>query len=277
MSIWEEQRKLEQKIRRFGLTRRLFVGAIFVLGIALLSFGVWAVAYFPQAMRSALEANEDTNIIATVSPPLSTDYQAGMSPIAHSAFSGANSGSPEFAPNATAPWGMTTVSYPTDNYRATFRPSQRRLPVTHRPLAVKFRGQEHSLVVAAQIASTHDGVATEWSVQPWWRVGWIPTSTDCGVEGTVSMAGHVSWYNRLGPMAELGDMAVGEVIECQSSKGVWHTYQVVDVYQVPYGDVAHYQLSRPGENALVLFSCSPELTGIIIVRAQEQKEIADNG
>lgn len=129
---------------------------------------------------------------------------------------------------------------------------------------------DHNLGKATFADTEIVGAAGEWQVRPWWKPAWVPQSVDCGEEGTVAIGGHVSWASRPGPFHDLGAMTAGDRIRCQSVTGEWHTYEVSEVVQVGYNDTEYYWSTRSNLNdhQLTLFSCKPEITGIIVVRAQ---------
>ena len=129
---------------------------------------------------------------------------------------------------------------------------------------------DHSLGKATFADTEIVGAAGEWQVRPWWQPAWVPQSVDCGEKGTVAIGGHVSWASRPGPFHDLGAMTAGDRIRCQSITGEWHTYEVSEVVQVGYNDTDYYWSTRSNLNdhQLTLFSCKPEITGIIVVRAQ---------
>ncbi|MEM8856990.1 MAG: class F sortase [Chloroflexota bacterium] len=129
---------------------------------------------------------------------------------------------------------------------------------------------DHSLGEASIIKTDTVGAAGEWQVRPWWRPAWVPQTVDCGEEGTVAIGGHVSWARRPGPFHDLGAMTSGDRIRCQSQDGDWFTYEVSEVVQVGYNDTDYYWSTRSNLNSkqLTLFTCKPEITGIIVVRAQ---------
>ena len=129
---------------------------------------------------------------------------------------------------------------------------------------------DHSLGEATIIKTDTVGAAGEWQVRPWWRPAWVPQTVDCGEEGTVAIGGHVSWARRPGPFHDLGAMSAGDRVRCQSQDGDWFTYEVSEVVQVGYNDTEYYWSTRSNLNSkqLTLFTCKPEITGIIVVRAQ---------
>ncbi|MEM9774265.1 MAG: class F sortase [Chloroflexota bacterium] len=129
---------------------------------------------------------------------------------------------------------------------------------------------DHSLGDATLAQTDQVGAAGEWNVRPWWRPAWIPQTVDCGEDGTVAIGGHVSWARRPGPFHDLGAMSAGDRIRCQSQDGDWFTYEVSEVVQVGYNDTEYYWSTRSNLNSkqLTLFTCKPEITGIIVVRAQ---------
>lgn len=117
------------------------------------------------------------------------------------------------------------------------------------------------------------GAAGEWQVRPWWNPGWLPATVDCGEIGTAAIAGHVSWAGRPGPFHRLGTLTAGDQIRCQASSGLWFTYEVTEVVRIDYTETDYYW--RPLEEntaELTLFSCTPEISGIVVARARLTRE-----
>lgn len=131
-------------------------------------------------------------------------------------------------------------------------------------------GQAHAFTPGQATFGDTDivGAAGEWVVRPWWKPGWVPNSADCGEVGAAAIAGHVSWAGRPGPFHDLGAMTAGDEIKCQASSGRWYTYTVTEVVRIDYSNTDYYQqpLSATGRE-LTLFSCTPEISGIVVVRA----------
>ena len=129
---------------------------------------------------------------------------------------------------------------------------------------------DHNLGTASFAETEIVGAAGEWQVRPWWQPGWIPQTVDCGEQGTVAIGGHVSWQSRPGPFHDLGAMTAGDRIRCQSFTGEWFTYEVSEVVQIGYNNTDYYweTISNLNDHQLTLFTCKPEITGIIVVRAQ---------
>lgn len=137
------------------------------------------------------------------------------------------------------------------------------------PMQIRYGDREHTVGVATITKPSLRGAAGEWVARVWFRPAWLPDTVDCGQRGTTAIAGHVSWYGRPGPFDNLGTLSIGESIECLDSDGDWHIYQVVEAVRIPYEDTSYYwQLPNPGEGSVLsLYSCTPELDGIIVVRA----------
>ena len=129
---------------------------------------------------------------------------------------------------------------------------------------------DHAVGLATYTDTNIVGAANEWQVRPWWRLGWLPTTSDCGEVGTAAIGGHVSWLDRPGPLYDLGAMQTGDIIRCQAQNGTWYTYEVYEVVQIGYENSRYYWQppQNQWESELSLFSCKPELTGIIVVRAK---------
>ncbi len=135
------------------------------------------------------------------------------------------------------------------------------------------RAHEYALGRAAYAATRVIGAAGEWQVRPWWKPGWLPASVDCGEIGVAAIAGHVSWAGRPGPFNDLGAMAAGDEIRCQAATGSWFTYQVTEVVRIDYSETDYYwRALERGTAELSLFTCTPEITGIIVVRAHLNEE-----
>ena len=136
-------------------------------------------------------------------------------------------------------------------------------------------GQAHEYAVGkASVSQTQIvGAANEWQVRPWWKPGWLPASADCGEIGTAAVAGHVSWAGRPGPFNDLGAMIRGDQIRCQAATGRWFTYEVTEVVRIEYSETDYYwRPLEPRTAELSLFSCTPEISGIIVVRARLHEE-----
>ncbi len=129
---------------------------------------------------------------------------------------------------------------------------------------------DHKLGTATYAETDIVGAAGEWQVRPWWQPAWVPQTVDCGKPGTVAIGGHVSWSSRPGPFHDLGAMVAGDRIRCQSNTGEWYTYEVSEVVQIGYNNTDYYWETRSdlNDHQLTLFTCKPEITGIIVVRAQ---------
>lgn len=136
--------------------------------------------------------------------------------------------------------------------------------------------QTHQIGQATATTTDIVGAAAEWTVRPWWKPGWVPQTVDCGEEGTAAIAGHVSWGSKPGPFYSLGSMTTGDRIRCLSSEGRWHLYVVSEVVRIDYDETQYYWESRQDLNPaqLTLFTCTPEITGIIVVRAELVSNVA---
>lgn len=154
-------------------------------------------------------------------------------------------------------------------------PSLSYVAVQRGPQAVRFTANGNYIesdVNVAQFVSTDVlGAAGEWFVRPWWRLGWIPETADCGEAGTSAIAGHVSWYAQPGPLSELASLVEGDTIECQDRLGEWHQYVVTQRWRTDYNDTDSYYLPpQEGEavSVLSLYTCTREITGISVIRAE---------
>lgn len=129
---------------------------------------------------------------------------------------------------------------------------------------------DHTLGTASFAETEIVGASGEWQVRPWWQPGWVPQTVDCGEPGTAAIGGHVSWSSVPGPFHDLGAMTSGDRIRCQANDGSWFTYEVSEVVQIGYNNTEYYWETRSNLNdhQLTLFTCKPEITGIIVVRAQ---------
>ncbi len=129
---------------------------------------------------------------------------------------------------------------------------------------------KHAVGLATYAPTDIVGAANEWQVRPWWRLGWLPTTVDCGEIGTAAIGGHVSWLERSGPLHDLGALQEGDQINCQARSGIWYTYEVYEMVQIGYENTRYYWKppQEPFTAELSLFSCKPELTGIIVARAR---------
>ncbi|MEM7799256.1 MAG: class F sortase [Chloroflexota bacterium] len=149
-------------------------------------------------------------------------------------------------------------------------------PLKEGPSAIEYlissNGVKRTHTIGQATAASTDvvGAAAEWTVRPWWKPGWVPQTVDCGQEGTTAIGGHVSWGSKPGPFYSIGAMSAGDVIRCLSSEGRWYEYKVAEVVRIDYSETRYYWESRESLNPsqLTLFSCTPEITGIIVVRAE---------
>ena len=156
-------------------------------------------------------------------------------------------------------------------------------PQNKGPLQVEFtvsaNGRTHSHSVGRATSTTTDivGAAAEWQIRPWWRPGWVHQTVDCGEVGTASIGGHVSWGSKPGPFYHLGALNEGDLIRCLSSDALWYQYRVTEVVRIDYSETEFYWQSRSDlhPKQLTLFSCTPEITGIVVVRAELFTEVAD--
>ena len=94
-------------------------------------------------------------------------------------------------------------------------------------------------------------------------VGWHPDTPDCG-EGVVVMGGHVSYDGVPGPLANLANVGPDDIVECVDNDGQVHRYVPHDyLVSSVEDDVASWHPEwRP---ALVLYTCTPELDGTLLV------------
>lgn len=165
-------------------------------------------------------------------------------------------------PASAAATGDGSLPAFTHSARAALGPRRLRLPT----------GEEFETGVATFAATEIAGAAGEWRVVPWWLPGWIPESADCGQTGNAVLAGHVSWYRRPGPFQYLGALVAGDAIACQSRSGDWYTYIVTEVVRVEYSDTGSVWWTGHDQKQLTLYTCTPAVDGIIMVRAR----IGDN-
>ncbi|MCP4427714.1 MAG: class F sortase [Chloroflexi bacterium] len=136
-------------------------------------------------------------------------------------------------------------------------------------------GYEEHLVSVASFSSDTDvsGAAGEWRVIPWWQPGWIPESVDCGEPGNAIIAGHVSWYKRPGPFQYLGALTEGGRIDCQAQTGEWHSYVISSVVRIEYADTSSYWGGDDETKTLTLYTCTPEITGILMLTATLEEQL----
>lgn len=136
--------------------------------------------------------------------------------------------------------------------------------------------QTHNVGLATTTQTEVVGAAAEWTVRPWWKPGWVPQTVDCGEEGTAAIGGHVSWGSKPGPFYSIGSMTKGDRIRCLSGEGRWYQYVVSEVVRIDYDETQYYWESRQNLNPsqLTLFSCTPEITGIVVVRAELVSNVA---
>jgi hypothetical protein len=141
---------------------------------------------------------------------------------------------------------------------------------------VTANGQEHEHRIGLAYVGAADvpGAAGQWLVQPWTRPAWLPISDDCGAGMTI-IAGHVAWQGQPGPFHDLGALTEGDEIVCQARTGRWHTYRVTRRARIEYHETQQYRQREPGgSKTLVLYSCTPEVDGILVVWSTQIEEEA---
>jgi hypothetical protein len=105
-------------------------------------------------------------------------------------------------------------------------------------------------------------------------VGWHSTTPDCG-EGVVVMGGHVSYDGLPGPLVDLAKIGPDDVIECVDHDGQTHRYVPRDYLTSSVEDdvTSWHPEWRP---ALILYTCTPELDGsLLVVRFALEEEAVD--
>jgi hypothetical protein len=183
----------------------------------------------------------------------------------------AGSAAPPLPPFGGISSVTTSAAPPPPAFRASSA-SRRRGPMQLRfHVPVSERTYDLPVGLAEFVYRPGQTFAGEWRVAPWQYPGWLPDSVDCGEAGTAVIGGHVSWYEEPGPFAEIAWLEPGDLIQCRSQRGEWHTYQITGVWTTTYDDAVSWRLSpQQGEgNAILsLFTCTPEITGINFVRAE---------
>ena len=253
-------------------TRQIWLGrlALILSGIALLGGGY--LIGFPTS------AQNTTDIWATSAPATSNNASSKLASVLVVATAPAH-----------ASTGLPAVQI-TDSNRSTFQTNHTETEIEAHPpqfprTGFTEQGQDRrpemiswvsasglerwdTIQVAHRIPSANRSrSASEWATAVWFWPAWLPQAT-CGEPGVVSIAGHVSWYGRPGPFAQLGTIEPQSLITCHWQNQTFN-YQVEEIYVVPYGDTTLYQRPLPdASSTLVLYSCTPEIDGIIVVKSR---------
>lgn len=281
MATWKSdaQKEKEKSFRRLVLMAVGVGGLLFTL-----IFGV--LIYRLLTFETVLE---EPNLESVVAGPVSGSGPVLTAVPTATPFPERPSGSAGFAPKGISA-GIPSEKFIERLLSNTTTVSESAIPqLTHNvepqkkgPLQVEFtisaNGRTHSHSVGRATSTTTDivGAAAEWQVRPWWRPGWVHQTVDCGEEGTASIGGHVSWGSKPGPFYYLGALNEGDIIRCLSSDALWYQYRVTEVVRIDYSETEFYWQSRSDlhPKQLTLFSCTPEITGIVVVRAELFTEVA---
>lgn len=276
MSAWDQFDQHHQQRR--AKRKRLAAGALAFLGLASLAGSLliprWLANPKPPELSEISASSADTAAASRADGNLSERAEQ-VTAGAQTAVSPRSS----FAAGA-APGSQAAVEARLDRLAENLREHEvaafkKQAAETHRgPQTISYTvsgsGQDHYFSPGRATFGDTDivGAAGEWVVRPWWQPGWVPNSADCGEVGTAAIAGHVSWAGRPGPFHDLGAMTAGDEIRCQSSRGRWHIYTVTEVVRIDYANTDYVQQTlKSNGRELTLFSCTPEITGIIVVRA----------
>jgi hypothetical protein len=271
MAIWDRLEEDFQKRRRI---RRLALAALLVLlaGVCISALLLWHYFGQERPTTTSIPASVVTAAMPAADRPLAHDSESLASAVGDqgSPVAGTLGGLPLSAPGGVHESSLMPVAALThlqSGTSPTFVKAAHRAPGG--PSQIRIGTSSHSLGIAALTAPSLPGAAGEWTVRVWFRPAWIPDSVDCGQPGTTAIAGHVSWYGQPGPFHDLGAVTVGETVDCLAQDGRWYTYTVVEAVRVPYEDTRYYWRAPDGdyESVLSLFTCTPELDGIIVIRA----------
>lgn len=112
-----------------------------------------------------------------------------------------------------------------------------------------------------------DGVY-RWTI-PDWLAGWHSDSDDCG-DGLTLIGGHVSYSGRAGIFGDLPTVGEDDLVTCTDWEGKFHRYQPVD-YLMVTAETKSQQWAGDGID-LILYTCTPELDGMIVIRYTEVEE-----
>jgi hypothetical protein len=112
--------------------------------------------------------------------------------------------------------------------------------------------------------------AYRWQV-PLDAAGWYGNTPDCGAGITV-IGGHISWNGLPGVFARLAGIGEQDRVICVDSRGQEHEFVPVD-YLMATGRDSPSEWTPGWWPALVLYTCTPELNGqIIVVRFREEQQ-----
>ena len=100
--------------------------------------------------------------------------------------------------------------------------------------------------------------------------GWHSNTPDCGAGITV-IGGHISWNGLPGVFARLAGIGEQDRVICVDSRGREHRFAPVD-YLMATGRDSPSEWTPGWWPAMVLYTCTPELNGqIIVVRFMEER------
>jgi len=107
----------------------------------------------------------------------------------------------------------------------------------------------------------------EWNV-PRHAAGWHTDTPDCGA-GVTIIGGHVAFDGLPGVFAPLAAIGEGDTVTCTDARGVEHRFAPVD-YILSAGDQDPATWTPDWTPALLLYTCTPELDGqLIVIRFRE--------
>lgn len=265
------KRNRYQAIKKSGF--RKFILITGSIGVVLMVLTIGFSGYFLYRNLTTTEIPDLSDLVAqqdsgfAVLTPMPTNPQAEVEPLSpvRSLF-GAALPEEQFIDRLL----LNQIGDEAPNLRYAQQPQKEGPSAIEYTISSNGVSRTHSVGNATATATDIAGAAAEWSVRPWWRPGWVPQTVDCGQEGTTAIGGHVSWGSKPGPFYSIGAMSEGDVIRCLSSEGRWYEYKVAEVVRIDYSETRYYWESRESLNPsqLTLFSCTPEISGIIVVRAE---------
>ncbi|MBD8061089.1 class F sortase [Oceanitalea stevensii] len=119
------------------------------------------------------------------------------------------------------------------------------------PAAVTLAGVAAEVVAVGVLPSGELQLPEDPSRVGWWAAGAVPGQG----EGTVVLAGHMDGLRRDGAMSALLDVASGDVVSLEDSRGGAHEYRVVERSTTPQESLDPSLFTTDGAHRLVLVTC----------------------
>ncbi len=165
-------------------------------------------------------------------------------------------------------WTLAT-GVPTSTPRPTVIPIESPTPVaTLVPSPRYLQLWDHFLIPVVSASREHYGFNDNASKKYRWTVppnvaAWHPDTDDCGT-GTSIIGGHVSFNGMPGVFRDLASIQEQEQVLCVDSQQAQHIFEPVD-YLITHVTAPISSWHPDWSPALLLYTCTPELNGQIIV------------